>query len=277
MNIPRNQSLCFSPADSPAQRPDPSGTPEAKVFLLRVDRGKAFDDPRRAFLAHSTLLHAWAVRAAVTAILMGVLLIVIAMKALRPHYLFGTEAILTQGVYLERAIDDLQDEPLYYVAYEFLVGNQRCRGQQLISYEQYRRARSGSVVDLQYVASDPGISRIADSSSPDDAIFFGLVALYWNLGTWGLLLVLGVHDLRARRLARWGIPLEGEIVSVNSEMEALGTMLLEIEYAFIPPGGGNVFLGKEWARRRDLQAQDLPAKGNTVAVLYAHKRHYRLL
>ncbi|MAS35202.1 MAG: hypothetical protein CL610_14415 [Anaerolineaceae bacterium] len=251
-----------------------------EVFLLQSNHRRfIIGDSRRLHTTLGTMSFGCGFLFMIPFILAGFLVIFLMAQEWHHNNLLNTTGQVIRGEYTgNHVVEDDDDGGItYYADYVYTVDDVVYVGDQSVDYDLYRRVERGMNVDVEYVPSDPAISRLAGTDDAGEIIFLGIFSVIWNGVTWGIVGAFLYSYGRDRILARDGQLVRGELVSIRRKTDSDNDTMLHAEYRFSAPDSGEVIVSKQKQQRNDMRRKPLPDAGTPVAVLYKNPNHFKML
>lgn len=173
----------------------------------------------------------------------GLLLLFGGLMLLQENILFNQEAMETAGIVTDREIDNDDDSTDYYVSYRYTVQGVEYADRQSVSQEIYQSYAVGEAIALDYVRSQPSLSRVRGTNSWGIAIFLLILWLVWMIFSLGFFIGSVVSSRQQARLRREGRKLDAELVEFRKDDSGEDTVL-EFQVRFRNPQTLQFITGK---------------------------------
>jgi hypothetical protein len=189
---------------------------------------------------------------------------------------FDREAVPATG-YVVSLSEERGRRRTYYVVYRIATGPEGGGPERKARVDKglHDRLRPGDAVAVRCLPGDPATSRLDGEEGGTNLFTLLVFGGFAAPGVFGLRHLIRVRN-RARRLARDGQALTGEVRDCTGRKQRKGGYIVELRFAFREPGGQDLEAAEE-AERRDLLGQPLPLPGTPVVVLFVDEKCYQVL
>ena len=209
-------------------------------------------------------------------ILAGIVVAVLAVKAIYAFYLFQTEGEVTEGVVTDKRIStDSSGDDTYHVSYDFQVEGRPYSGSAQVNWDVYNEATQGQPFGVRYAGNHPDINDADENSVYFEPIFFIIFALFWN----GFVAVFlyGILGGAGKDSAdRPGTVVKGTIDGIRVYQQNNATRV-EVTYHFLSPTTGRTIRTRWDGACPDMVGRKKPDPGETIAVNYVDEKRHRPL
>lgn len=229
----------------------------------RTDRMPTNDDP------FQVILFAFLLVAGVT----GVVFLALVTITWAQWVTLERNGVISEGeITAQRTTDDG-----YYITITFTPEGRDTPQQveQIVDSLRFRQSPVGQPINMLYLPASPSVAVIADTSTAP--VRDTIIAVLWNLVFVPFAVFSGRNVLAARRFARQGQRVLGEVV-VATPHDDEGILTVDVRYFFTPPGAPEPVHARETILY-EIPPTDFapPPPGATVAVQVLDTTRYRVL
>jgi hypothetical protein len=183
----------------------------------------------------------------------------------------------TQGIVTKREIEEDSEDTTYHnLFYAFYVGDTRYEGEASVSEVFYNQHPENSTVDIAYVASDPGISRLSKDITVlnfRNAFFMFLLTCFFIL----IILYSYKENRKNHLLKRHGKLVRGQLLSITGKTDSEDDYILTLNLTFRTPDTSEIITTTRHIIADHLKDVALPTDRVPIYIFYASKDNWEVL
>lgn len=206
----------------------------------------------------------------------GIIVGVLAVRAIYAFFLFQTEGEVTQGIVSSKRIStDSSGDDTYHVYYDFEVEGQSYEGHAQVNWDVYQATDQGLPFGVRYAGNHPNINDADENSVWFEPIFFTIFALFWNafVGVF----IYGIMGSSGKDSAdKPGTVVQGKIDGIRVYQQNTETRV-EVTYHFLSPASGRTIRTRWDGACPEMVGRKKPEPGEPIAVNFIDDKRSRPL